>query len=642
MTAGDPWVLGYWEYLPDNYESLGPDELLPLLVFLPGIGEFDDDSSCPGGTDVCSAGACGGDGLCRALTWGPQQHMRVGAWDDVARPFIMVSPQNDVPPFSTIEWDMDELDAFFEYIVDNYPVDPRRLYLTGMSQGGRGVLQYVSAHPRRFTAAAPMPGGQTGINAVGCTFQDTALWVFHGEDDNNANLGAGTFSPCGMVGVADMYQRPEVYPQLVCADRTDEPGHPTARLSMFYDVGHFAWQQAIDPVGLGFPASEWLTDQGCGFPAVNYYEYSAANDPDGIYSWFLTLDRPDVAAPDDFDVPGDDDATSITATLTDDDTVTWTWTQLSGPAVTLDDTDQPTVQISGLVELTQYEFEVVVLDADGQWDRDQITINTTAGTGTASASTTGSTDPTDPTTDGGSVTMVTGVTDSDPTTGGGSVSDTDATTGGGSVSDTDATTGVITSDTDATTGFVTSDTDATTGVITSDTDATTGVITSVGTESSGGSEVGSEVGSSEVGSSEVGSEVGSSEGGSTSGGTEGSSSGDSTVSASTTMMTSSDSDTMATTGGPTTDPTDADATAETSGEGGSVSQTGNPTDPTAGSLTDAEGSGTSGDTEPGVFGEDPPSGCGCEIDDDRPALAGAPWALLGVMVALRRRRRRAA
>ena len=39
--------------------------------------------------------------------------MRVGAWDDGDRPFIFVSPQNDVPPFSTTEWNIAELDAFF-------------------------------------------------------------------------------------------------------------------------------------------------------------------------------------------------------------------------------------------------------------------------------------------------------------------------------------------------------------------------------------------------------------------------------------------------------------------------------------------------------------------------------------------------
>jgi hypothetical protein len=246
----------------------------------------------------------------------------VGNWDDSVRPFIFVSPQNDVPPFSTIEFNLLELEAFFQFIVDNYPVDPRRMYLTGMSQGGRAVLQYTNAHPRQFTAVTPLPGGVIFPTEVGCNLQDTALWVFHGEDDNNANLGPGTFSPCWMVQVEHMYQHPDLYPgYAACTNRVGQP-HPQGRMSMFYNVGHFAWVQAIDPVGSGFPQQEWASDQGCGI-AADFREYSAANDSDGIYSWFLALDRPDVTAPDDTDVVPSE--TQLVATVVDDDAVASTW-----------------------------------------------------------------------------------------------------------------------------------------------------------------------------------------------------------------------------------------------------------------------------------------------------------------------------
>lgn len=55
---GDEWVYGYWEYLPTTFDALGPDDRLPLLVFLPGIGEYDEDPACPGNADVCSADDC--------------------------------------------------------------------------------------------------------------------------------------------------------------------------------------------------------------------------------------------------------------------------------------------------------------------------------------------------------------------------------------------------------------------------------------------------------------------------------------------------------------------------------------------------------------------------------------------------------
>ncbi len=407
--AGDPWALGYWEYLPSSYDSLGDDELLPLIVFLPGIGEYDDVSECPGGADVCADTDCGNDGLCRALSWGPQSLIRVDQWDDTLRPFIAVSPQNPVPPGSITEWDLDALDTFFQYVVDNYPVDPRRLYLTGMSQGGRGTIQYVAAYPRRFAAAASMPGGIVQA-AASCGFADTAFWWFHGEDDNDGHLGPGVFNPCAMVELASMYDNPAAYPQYpACMDAAGQP-RPDGRMTMFYGVGHSAWINAIDPIGVGFPGLEWASDQGCGID-IEFREYSAANDSDGVYSWFLSLDRPDVTAPDDLEVPGDGAEVDLTATIVDDDAVAFTWTQTDGDAVTLTNADGATVTLSGLQPESVYTFEVFALDADNQWDRDEVVVTvgeapppgTSSGSGEGTGSASDSDDgtaSTDPTADG--------------------------------------------------------------------------------------------------------------------------------------------------------------------------------------------------------------------------------------------------
>lgn len=371
-TPGDPWIYGYWEYLPAAFNPAAGQEW-PLVVFLPGIGEYDDVSSCPGGVDVCTAGACGNDGLCRNLTWGPQQLIRNGDWDDVLRPFIVISPQHPVPPGSQTPWNIATLDDFIQFIVDEYPVDPRRLYLIGMSQGGRAVLQYTRDNPRRFAAVAPTPGGAVEESDTSCYFQDTALWVFHGEDDADGNLGPGVFAPCNMVGVAYQYDHPDVYVgSAQCQSIVGQP-RPPGRLTMYHNVAHFSWIQTVDPIGSGFPASEWLADEGCGVPAT-FRAYSAALDPDGVYSWFLSLDRPDVAAPDDLVV--DQPSTSLMAVITDDDTVTIEWTQTSGPAVTLNDTDTDTLDVSDMVPSEQYGFQIYVVDADGQWDLDDVIVTT--------------------------------------------------------------------------------------------------------------------------------------------------------------------------------------------------------------------------------------------------------------------------
>jgi hypothetical protein len=441
---GDAWELGYWEYLPSGFDELADDELLPLLVFLPGIGEYDDDSACPDGADVCAATDCGSDGLCRNLSWGPQSLIRVAQWDEDVRPFIVVSPQNPVPPGAITEWDLDQLDAFFQFVLDNYPVDPRRLYLTGMSQGGRGTLQYVAAYPRRFAGAASMPGGQVQP-AASCSFQDTAFWWFHGEDDNDGHLGPGVFNPCLMVELASMYDNPGGYPQYPeCVAATGQP-RPDGRFTMFYDVPHSSWIPSIDPIGVGFAALEWPSDQGCDID-IEFTEYTAANDSDGIYSWFLGLDRPDVSAPDDLEVPGDGADVELTAIVVDDDAVAYTWTQLDGPAAVLADADAATVTLSGLAPLTAYTFEVFALDADNQWDRDQVVVSvleapvgtsgesgdSTAGSSGASSLDSGASNTLD---DSGDATVATAsATGSDAT-----ATSPDGTASAGSVSDTAAT-----------------------------------------------------------------------------------------------------------------------------------------------------------------------------------------------------------
>lgn len=420
-APGDPWIYGYWEYLPTNFDEFAPDSL-PLLVFMAGIGEYDDVSSCPGGVDVCTNTDCGGDGLCRNLTWGPQQLMATGQWDDVLRPFIMVSPQHPIPPFTTQPWNVANLDAFFQFIVDNYPVDTRRMYLIGMSQGGRGVLQYTQAYPRRFTAVAPTPGGQVDAD-VSCYFQDTALWVFHGENDADGNLGPGVFNPCNMVGVAYQYNNPGDYvgyPQ--CVSIVGQP-RPTGRLTMYYNVAHSSWIQTVNPINAGFAANEWASDQGCGIPAT-FRQYEAALDPDGVYSWFLSLDRPGVVAPDDFmiDMP----QTSLTATITDDDPVTIEWTQTAGPAAVLANANTDTLDVSGLVPMEQYTFQVYVVDADNQWNLDEVTVSTADMFGGGGSSSSGGGESS---TDGGESTGVTATTGGAETTGSAETTGNAMTTG---------------------------------------------------------------------------------------------------------------------------------------------------------------------------------------------------------------------
>lgn len=391
---GDAWPSGYWEYLPANYEMVPPDHLYPLLVTLGGIGTFDNPSNCPGNANWCTVAECEAtgnpDGVCRVYRRGPAVEIRQGVWDDVQRPFIVVQPQNSAVTFSSQDYDRDIVDDLVAFVLANYPVDPRRVYLLGNSQGGRAVLQYTSLYSRRMAAVTMGPGGWVADGDAACLFQDTAFWAFHGENDDDANIGVGVFDPCYVVDQLRMYNEPELYPGLMgCIDRVGTP-FPEARLTMFDDTGHNAWTPAYENVTNGFGRSVWLADQMCGFSA-NFYDYDAALDPDGVYSWMLGFDRPDTDAGLDFVVPGTEVEFALEATTLDDDPLTYTWTQIDGPPVTLTDADQEIATVTDFEYDQSYTFEVYVVDADQQWDRDEVVVTVEAevmseSTGQASSS----------------------------------------------------------------------------------------------------------------------------------------------------------------------------------------------------------------------------------------------------------------
>lgn len=97
---------------------------------------------------------------------------------------IVVSPQL---PLQFTGWSemIEPVDVLVQRLVARYPVDRRRLYLTGLSTGGFGVWTYALRHPRRFAALVPIAGGyeQGGVPRNICTLENVPIWAFHGALD---------------------------------------------------------------------------------------------------------------------------------------------------------------------------------------------------------------------------------------------------------------------------------------------------------------------------------------------------------------------------------------------------------------------------------------------------------------------------
>jgi len=444
--AGDPWPAGFFEYLPQNYLEVPPDHRYPLLVTLGGIGTMDMPSTCPGNADWCTHAECeaaGVDGICRAYRRGPAVEIIQGVWDDTTRPFIVIQVQNFATTNSTTDYDRDVVDDMVDFALANYPVDPRRIYLLGNSQGGRGVMQYTSLYNRRMAAVTMGPGGTVQDADAACRFEDTAFWAFHGENDDDANIGVGVFDPCLVVEQVRMFLEPDQYPMLPgCVDRVGTP-ISDGRMTMFDNTAHNAWTPAFEDIAFGFGRSTWSDDQFCGY-TTNFYDYDAAMDPDGVYSWLLSFDRPDTDAGMDFVVPGDAAEFALVADTEDDDPITYTWTQLSGPPVTITDGDTAMATVTDFEYDQTYTFEVYAIDADQQWDIDEVEVTVeseivssdSSGGGSEGGSTSGDSDgPADTTAGEASGGNTSGAASSGGTppvsgSGDGPIGDDDTSTGG--------------------------------------------------------------------------------------------------------------------------------------------------------------------------------------------------------------------
>ena len=151
----------YVVYVPREYT---PDKAWPLVMFLHGAGERGDDGLKQ--SDV---------GIGRAIRFHPERF-----------PCLVVMPQcpNDV------WWDAVEghIDTAMAAALDEYVIDPHRVYLTGLSMGGFGTWGYGAKHVDTFAALLPICGGGRQDDAE--ALATVPIWAFHGGADTTVPPGA--------------------------------------------------------------------------------------------------------------------------------------------------------------------------------------------------------------------------------------------------------------------------------------------------------------------------------------------------------------------------------------------------------------------------------------------------------------------
>jgi dienelactone hydrolase len=246
--------MGYYEYLPPSYSNSGAGS--PLLVALNGYGE-NGDGTPAGLHNLLNAGIprfidVGGWPTARPLVVLALQHVDLGfdttpcdgvAWPGSCNMQLQHDRNNASPAFCTTP---DEVHNFITYALAHYNVDPKRVYITGLSCGAFGGWEYLAKYGDEHVAAAVLIAGdgRPAWTTAGCGLGSVPLWAFHGELDDVVNP-QGSIEP--MTNLA------------AC------PGVPAdqARLTIYPGLFHDGWDQA--------------------------YSGSLGDD---IYTWMLAFSRP--------------------------------------------------------------------------------------------------------------------------------------------------------------------------------------------------------------------------------------------------------------------------------------------------------------------------------------------------------------
>lgn len=151
-----------------------PDQKYPLVLFLHGAGERGDDNLRQGVHGLPEmardefrrrypcyvvAPQCPSESMWAKVAWASERHT--------------MSEEPAAPMQHTL--------AVIAQLREEFPIDPQRIYATGLSMGGYGVWELAAREPELLAAAAPICGG--GDEAQAERIAQLPLWAFHGGAD---------------------------------------------------------------------------------------------------------------------------------------------------------------------------------------------------------------------------------------------------------------------------------------------------------------------------------------------------------------------------------------------------------------------------------------------------------------------------
>lgn len=244
----------YRTYLPQGYD---PAQEYPLILYLHANGQQ--------GTD--------GDRHVQHLA----SSLISRAYSDY--PAIVLAPQASVGTGWYAQDTMGLVLGLMQLTQDTYSVDTERLYLSGVSMGGFGSIDYLynyaNAEPGydfEFAAVAPLAAGSPYLGDLSGThpFRDTPIWLFHGDNDGTVDVEFSRDAYRSFAGLSLNDPIPLLEPTDI--------GYPTAisgnvRYSEIPNGGHVDW---VDSAYTRPAFYDWMFAQSLGVP-----------EPSGLLLWVL-------------------------------------------------------------------------------------------------------------------------------------------------------------------------------------------------------------------------------------------------------------------------------------------------------------------------------------------------------------------
>jgi predicted peptidase len=214
----------YLIYRPEEVLKY-PDKSYPILFFLGGNGEV-----------------AGSDKSIRMINGNGTLPEYINDGNDV--PMIVMSLQHVYK-----DWNVNLIDEGVTHGLKTYPVDVKRVYLTGISGGGFGCWRYAIAYPNKLAAIVPISGG--GNTKSACNLKNLPIWAFHNNVDKT---------------VSSTYSRDMINAVMDCAPKKE------VKFTLFPDGGHNCWRRVYDK-----NSKDWSK--------------SSSVEKFDIYDWLLTQSR---------------------------------------------------------------------------------------------------------------------------------------------------------------------------------------------------------------------------------------------------------------------------------------------------------------------------------------------------------------